>query len=432
MPDLQTDTPSSEPAKQDGSAAELIRQKIDRLYVDEPAASGELAESEALPSRSKHQQFMIDLSRSGKDLASIQTEWHNYYVNLPDNEKHQVWQEFYASQSLVTHKVSAPGSIQPTAGPDPQRLAEHKHETLRTSAAIHKSRLHDKREPRDIQSSIRNTVSGGGKLSAKHHFQSLLFGLGMGAIVVFIFLFGFFNEVVIAPLIQPSRVAAATPVIVTSSTITATSTNEVIIPKINVEIPVNYSETSTDESVIENDLNSGVVHYPTTSFPGQDGNTAFFGHSSNNIFNSGRYKFAFVLLHTLVPGDTFYLTYNGKVYIYKVISRSIVDPSDVSVLNPVPGQTATATLITCDPPGTSLHRLIIVGQQISPDPSTNTQSNATTVSSGSTTLPGNGPTLFSRFIRTSAGKVSLVLVVAAIIAIIYAWVTAPTRKHRRK
>ena len=189
-------------------------------------------------------------------------------------------------------------------------------------------------------------------------------------IVLIIFLFGFFNEVIIAPFIQPSRTAAATPLIVSSDSVAPTTTPEVIIPKINVEIPVNYSETSTNEADIENALENGVVHYPTTALPGQTGNAAFFGHSSNNIFNKGKYKFAFVLLHTLVPGDTFYLTYNGKVYVYKVISRTIVDPSNVGVLGPVPGQTATATLITCDPPGTSLHRLIVVGQQISPDPST--------------------------------------------------------------
>jgi sortase (surface protein transpeptidase) len=102
----------------------------------------------------------------------------------------------------------------------------------------------------------------------------------------------------------------------------------------------------------------------------------------------------------MVVGDTFYLTNNGTAYVYKVISRDVVDPSDVAVLNPVAGQTATATLITCDPPGTSLKRLVVVGQQISPDPAKNTTSTATPVSSVDTTtnnLPGNGPTLWSRF-----------------------------------
>ncbi len=217
--------------------------------------------------------------------------------------------------------------------------------------------------------------------------------------MLFIFLFTFFNEVFITPFIQPNSKASATPVIVDASTIQAGSTPEVIIPKINVEIPTDYSQTTTDESQIENALEKGVVHYPTTVLPGQQGNAAYFGHSSNNIFNPGKYKFAFVLLHELVPGDTFYLTNKGTVYAYKVISRTIVDPSDVGVLGPVPGQTATATLITCDPPGTSLKRLIVVGQQVSPDPSTNTAAATNpNITTGQTpqNLPGNGPSLASR------------------------------------
>lgn len=257
--------------------------------------------------------------------------------------------------------------------------------------------LPDKRSIKSIRETIQKNVSAQGKLTVRHHVQSLLFGLGVGMIALIILLFGFFNEVVIAPFIQPSRNVGATPIIVDPSSITASTAPEIIIPKIHLEIPVDYSQTSTNEAIIENALENGIVHYPSTVAPGQQGNSAFFGHSSNNIFNPGKYKFAFVLLHELVPGDTFYLTYGGKVYIYKVFSKQIVSPSDVSVLNNIAGHTATATLITCDPPGTSLNRLVVVGDQISPDPSTNTDgTNTVAAPVTSAQLPGNGPTLFSR------------------------------------
>jgi hypothetical protein len=126
-----------------------------------------------------------------------------------------------------------------------------------------------------------------------------------------------------------------------------------------------------------------------------------------------------VLLHTLVNGDTFYLTYNGQIYVYKVISHTVVSPSDVSVLGPVSGQTATATLITCDPPGTSINRLIVVGQQISPDPSGDTQATTTTVATTTlpTQLPGNGQTLWGRFISSKLGK--LITAVVIVVALLY-------------
>lgn len=403
------------------TAAELIRQKVARAYVQEPGATQELAEAEQARHRSKHQQFMHQLSTSGKDLATIQTEWHNYYQGLSDQEKHKVWQEFYDSQALVTGR---PGVSPGRQGPgDAQALAEHKHQAARSTKAKPR-KLRDARSTAEVQAAIRHKVSAGGTLQAKHHLQSLLFGLGVGLVVVIIFLFGFFNEVVIAPFIQPSRTSAATPLIVNSNDVSPTATPEVIIPKINVQIPANYSQTSTNEAAIENALQDGVVHYPTTALPGQNGNAAFFGHSSNNIFNKGKYKFAFVLLHTLQNSDTFYLTYSGKVYVYKVISRTIVEPSNVGVLGPVPGQTATATLITCDPPGTSLHRLIVVGQQVSPDPSANSQA-ATAPTTTTSSLPGNGPTLWTRFTRTAIGKIVIAGILIGLIVLTLRWVSKP-------
>jgi LPXTG-site transpeptidase (sortase) family protein len=406
------------PTSNDDQAADIIRDKLMRIYSEEPNAQQERIEADNSPHRSKHQQFMHNLSTSGKDLVTIQTEWHEYYQNLPDDEKHQVWQEFYSSQPLVSEPAPAPT-------PAPQVMAEHKHEAARPK------KLQAARTKQDLQKVIREKVSAGGKLEAKHHLQSLLFGLGMGVLVVFIFLFGFFNEVLISPFIQPGRASASTPLIVSSDSVAPTATPEVIIPKINVEIPTDFSQTTTDESQIENALENGVVHYPTTVLPGQVGNTAFFGHSSNNIFNKGKYKFAFVLLHTLVPGDTFYLTYNSKVYVYKVISRNIVDPSEVGVLGPVPGQTATATLITCDPPGTSLKRLIVVGQQISPDPAGNTQGSAAATTSSPTKLPGNGPTLWGRFIRTTTGKVAVIAVLLVAFGLTIRWINQPLKHAPR-
>jgi LPXTG-site transpeptidase (sortase) family protein len=393
----------------DAQAANLVRHKISRLYEDEPDAKEELAEAANTQPKTKHQQFMYDLGHSGKTIAEVQVEWHNYYTNLPDTEKHEVWQEFYDSQASVTGQSPVSPS---NLASKPALLAEHKHEAARpkrTRANI------DNRSPKDITKTIRDKVTANGQIKAKHNLQSLFFGLSMGSVVIIIFMFSFFNQIIITPFIRPSSVSADTPIILNGGGVAPTTTPEVIIPKINVEIPVDYSETSTSEAAIESDLEDGVVHYPTTVLPGQNGNAAFFGHSSNNIFNPGKYKFAFVLLHTLVNGDTFYLTYNDKVYVYKVISKTVVSPSDVNVLNSVPGQTATATLITCDPPGTSINRLIVVGQQISPSVSGNSAAPVTTASSSSTptSLPGNGPSLWSRFIGSSIGKLISVIVVLA-------------------
>ncbi len=390
QPLSSSETPGANPA------ADLIRDKLKRIYAQEPDAFAEEREVATVKPRSKHQQFMYQLSTSGKSLALIQTEWHNYYAGLPDVEKHEVWQEFYDDYA-ATQSGYSPSPHQISTTPTP---IHHMNTQLAKPNAVTFTQAPawaENRSGSQIRQAIIDKVTAGGRLKAKHHLQSLGFGIGVGAVVLLIFMFSFFNEVIIAPFIQPSLTASATPIIVDPSSVTASSTPQVIIPKINVDIPVDYSETSTNENVIENDLLSGVVHYPTTVLPGQEGNTAYFGHSSNNIFNPGKYKFAFVLLHTLQPGDTFYLIFNGKVYIYKVFERQIVSPNDVGVLNNIPGHVATATLITCDPPGTSINRLIVVGDQISPDPTSNQGGiNTSTSLSKSTQLPSNGPNLLSR------------------------------------
>lgn len=394
----------------DDTAADVIRDKLDRIYDEEPSAFQELDEAEHVERRSKHQAFMYKLGNSGKDLATIQTEWHNYYQGLPAHEKHAVWQEFYASQSAMTGQQTHPQ--------DPQALAQHKHQASQSQRSKTK-RLRDARSKQDIQSAIRDKVTAGGKMQKKHHLQSLLVGVGAGLIALIILSFGFFNEVIIAPFIQPSRTSASTPLIVSDASAPVSEEPKIIIPKINVEIPVDYNQASVAENDIQASLENGIVHYPTTTRPGQTGNAAFFGHSSNNIFNKGKYKFAFVLLHTLEKGDTFYIAYDKKMYVYKVTDKQVVDPTNVGVLNPIPGKNATATLITCDPPGTSLRRLVVVGDQISPDPANNVAAATPAFTpTNSQTLPGNSPTLWSRVVSTTLGKLIVFVAIAAPIILI--------------
>jgi LPXTG-site transpeptidase (sortase) family protein len=396
--------PADEPAYMSGEnnpAANLIRQKIAAIYNEEPDASTEIREAAVIRPRSVHQQFMYDLSRSGKTIVEIQTAWHNYYLALPDKDKHEVWQEFYDSSQLAQPKPPPAQPPAPVAVPKPidsaQPIGPHRSRSFQQIGPL-SNRLIDLKQATELKNKLIARVASRQRLSAKQHVKSLVFGLSMGVLVIVIFLFSFFNQVIITPFIQPSRHIGNLPLIITADSMVSDSeTPQVIIPKINVEIPVDYSVASDDETLIEDGLLNGVVHYPSTVLPGQDGNAAFFGHSSNNIFNPGKYKFAFVLLHELVPGDVFYLTYQNKVYAYQVFSREIVSPNDVSVLGPISGKVATATLITCDPPGTSINRLVVSGIQISPDPSSNTNpAPSEQTVPVPTQLASNGPSLWSR------------------------------------
>jgi len=321
---------------------------------------------------------MHNLSSSGMSLADIQTAWHKYYADLPDNEKHEVWQEFYSEHSKA--KKQAPSSQHHANTKAPH--ASTSHEDPRTTA--------------QIKSDILSHVKTGNKKKKGHAGHSLLFGLSMGAIVSVVMLFGFFNERFLAPFITPSKSVSNTPIIIDPSSAAVGPESKIIIPKINVEIPVIFDEKSVDESAVQKALESGVIHYGNTSNPGELGNGAIFGHSSNNILNKGNYKFAFVLLKKLENGDLFYVQKGGKRYAYRVYKKTVVTPQEVSVLG-TQDKPSTMSLITCDPPGTSINRLVVVGEQISPDPGQNVAtSKQQPASGGLTTLPSNAPSLWSR------------------------------------
>lgn len=368
-------------------AVNLIRSKIDNIYAHEPDAEEEASEAESVAIRSKHQEYMHQLMGSGKSLAQIQTAWHEYYQSLPDSEKHEVWQEFYHNHAQSSHYVRAQHA---TA----VKSSAHHHRPTTPSSTDQSQAQTVIRTASEIKQQILHNIQKRIPKRHKHHIKSLGFGLAMGTVVLLVMMFGFFNERFIAPFITPSKSVSSTPIIV-DSTAAVGQDPKLIIPKINVEIPVVYDEPSIDEAAVQRALEGGVLHYATTPNPGEQGNAVIFGHSSNNILNKGKYKFAFVLLKRLENGDTFMLEKDGKRYIYKVFEKRVVTPEDISVLDN--RDRPTVTLITCDPPGTSVNRLIVVGEQISPDPASNVASSVQTASKVPEVLPSDAPTLWSRF-----------------------------------
>ncbi len=143
-----------------------------------------------------------------------------------------------------------------------------------------------------------------------------------------------------------------------------------IIPRINQNVPVvgvknenliarKWEELESD---IQKALKSGVIHYPGTALPGDNGNVVITGHSSYYAWDAGRFKDVFALLHDVKMGDKIVIYFNQKKFIYEVNKIKIVFPKDVDVLGPAPSE--QLTLITCSPIGTNLKRLIVQGKLI--------------------------------------------------------------------
>lgn len=401
---------------QQQEAANLVRDKLKRIYgqeepvlaeviKSEPNAKEEIKEVKKIVHQhrelSRHQKFMNKLSQSGMSLAEIQAAWHKYYQQLSDKDKHEVWDEFYAEHQRRRQKAqsdaskraqtkSADTATMPT-GPSIQDLGK---QSSKPGPVIGRPV-----KTESIKKDILKRISYRAKKNdKKSHLHSLAFGLSVGLFTMLILLFSFFNEKFITPFIRPSHNVSATPIIVDPSQMgNVGKESKVIIPKINVEAPVVFDEPSIEDDAVQKALERGVVHYGITPNPGENGNSVIFGHSSSNILNSGEYKFAFLLLKSLEKDDTFYVQKDGKRYVYKVYNKFITSPDDVSVLDPPKDRKAISTLITCDPPGFSTNRLIIQAEQIFPDPAKNAKSSVnTTKELAPNQLPSDSKTLWNR------------------------------------
>lgn len=408
------------------AAADLIRGKLDKLYGVEPDAEEEKAEVEALPAKklSKHQQYMKDLSDSGRGLAEIQVAWHEYYGGLDNAGKHEVWQEFYSeherAKKLKTEdekSAGAPKSVAKNETIESVPITTQRYNPVSHNTASMKKRnktpkqkqsragrtkekfTPDLKAANDVRQHLLGQIQARSEITRNPHARALVFGLSMGSLTLFVLLFGFFNERFITPFIRPNSSVSATPIIVDPGSNGPVGPEaKIIIPKINVEAPVVYDVPSIEEKDVQKGLEGGVVHYTTTPNPGEKGNSVIFGHSSSNILNKGKYKFAFILLKSLDKEDTFIVQKDGKRYVYKVYNKFVTKPDDLSVIGPT-DKSATMTLITCDPPGTSTNRLIVQAEQIFPDPGANPESKIQQASAQPKQLAGNSESLWHRFIN---------------------------------
>lgn len=202
------------------------------------------------------------------------------------------------------------------------------------------------------------------------HWRPISYALG--GFVLFLVLFNFqLIAQQIGYFLNPPKPAENTvlqdPNATTASTAIVPPESVIIIPKINVSAPIIYADSAADDEVMK-DLQDGVVHYVNTAKPGEVGNAVIFGHSSNDWWEPGNFKFVFALLGKLEVGDQIQVNYSSRKYVYEVSEKKVVAPTEVSVLNPTADP--TLTLITCTPPGTAWQRLIIVAKQVQPAPGT--------------------------------------------------------------
>lgn len=135
----------------------------------------------------------------------------------------------------------------------------------------------------------------------------------------------------------------------------------IVIPKIGANSKIIADVDPYNEKIYQLALTHGVAHARGSVLPDENGNMFLFSHSSVNFYEAVRYNSVFYLLTKVERGDNVYIFYKKQKFKYSVTDKKIVDAAQISYLSPG-GNKKTLTLMTCWPAGTTLRRLVVIGE----------------------------------------------------------------------
>ncbi len=338
------------------AAADVVRDQLDALYDHQPKVVTPTSDNTA--------------QQAPQTVQSTQAgHWQQY---------HSQWQDYY--RKYYEHYY---------VGKLHQAMTEQA-EATKTPEEKHDQELTDLREK-----IVTNAKKSAKKARKSRHFIPIVSAL----VVVMVVAFLQYNEIIFAHVqafVSPGAIDPQNIVVDPTGNAPVSPDPKLIIPKINVDVPAIY-DVPLDYNAQMAAMQKGVAHFAipgADSVPGQLGNTVFSGHSSNDLFDPGDYKFIFAQLDKLQKGDTIFVNYKSVRYTYTVTKKQVVKPTDVSALLGYDDK-PYLTLITCTPLGTSRNRLLVTAEQISPDPSKAEPANNNSGESKAT-IPGNGPTALER------------------------------------
>jgi LPXTG-site transpeptidase (sortase) family protein len=163
------------------------------------------------------------------------------------------------------------------------------------------------------------------------------------------------------PEVPVSPVAEVPSVALTASALQAEATPElplhIEIPKLGISTDIG-NPTSTSIELLDKELLTRAVRYPTSAKLGETGNVVLFGHSSYlPVVNNKAFKL-FNEIQNLKKGDTIMVKGDSRMYVYAVKTVSQEDAESAAI--PLTVGEPTLTLATCDSFGKKSDRFVVV------------------------------------------------------------------------
>lgn len=372
------------------AAAALARKKVLAAYAE--AADKARKESNANESRMKDEPITSKInSESWKKYHSA---WQNYYQKYYSEYYSNAAKNYIAKERLKAERERA----------EEEEILKS---ITKTSSKVNPStglslgtgETYDQTNPDNIKNNLRRIIRKKAtenvkKSRRKRHLIPILAGIA----VVLLILFLQYNRLIFAPImayVSPGN-APASGIEAIDPTVTGTVSPEprLIIPKINVDVPIRFDIQLSDVMAA---MNNGVAHYRiagASAYPGEIGNFVITGHSAGDIYSSNPYKYIFSGLERLEDGDLIYVNYNSVRYTYRVVKKEVIEPTNVAALV-IDTDKPILTLVTCTPLGTSRYRLLVTAEQISPSyEEAETATEITIDQNQENELPTNEPSFF--------------------------------------
>lgn len=383
------------------AAADVVRQQIDSLYQNDPQYNHNPAatpaqpaivdtpagDTKASPSNITAGPGAVTMSTMSSDSPYQRTHDENSHQTDPSawQKYHSAWQSYY-QQYYERYYVGRVHEVKQALEAE-AKVPEPEPANLSNDEAMY-----------DLRSKLRNEINERAqKVRKSRHFVPIL----AGVMVMFVFLFLQYNRNVFAAMnayVTPSTLDPSALIIDPNSAGAVSSDPRLIIPKIGVDVPIVWDAVASNEDSLNAAMDKGVAWFNikgANAKPGEMGNFAVSGHSSNDWLDQGEYKFIFARLEQMGEGDAIYVNYNSIRYTYTVTHTQVVKPTEVGALR-VGTDKPRITLITCTPLGTALNRLLVFADQVSPDPSAATAHTESDDASSATKMPSNSPTFLER------------------------------------
>lgn len=137
----------------------------------------------------------------------------------------------------------------------------------------------------------------------------------------------------------------------------------IYIPKIDAKSRIIPNVNPGDEAEYKDALMEGIAHASGTYFPGQNKRIFMFAHSTDSPLNFARYNAVFYLLGKMEVGDRITVYFADEKFEYEVAELKTVAADDTTFLANT-GTEEELILQTCDPPGTTWKRLLVIAKPV--------------------------------------------------------------------